>query len=263
MVIETSAHKLGRQLLDLIAPCYCMVCDLPAQRPIALCRACEAEIATNHPVCARCASPLAIPAPLCGRCLVKPPPFTRTIAPRLYSPPLSNLIKALKFRGELHLVAALAHLLAIGVAAELEKGPVPDYLVPMPLHWWRHWRRGFNQADLLARALCRHPALLPYELSVANRACLRKVATRPQAGLGAAERATNLRLVMHCPRSVQGLQLAVVDDVMTTGASAAAVANALLAAGASRVDVWCCARTADPVSGSAMQSGLIDTNVLP
>jgi ComF family protein len=254
MVTKTSSQRLGGQLLDLIAPCYCMVCDLPALRPIALCRACEGEIAANHPACGRCAAPLPAPAPMCGHCLAKPPPFEQTIAPRLYGPPLSDAIKALKFRGELSLVAALAHLLAVEVAAELEHGPVPDYLVPMPLHWWRHWRRGFNQAELLAQALCHHPALLPFKLSLANGACRRKSATRPQAGLGATERVANLRQAMHCPRSLQGLRLVIVDDVMTTGASASAVASALLAAGAARVDLWCCARTADPLSGSAKQS---------
>lgn len=254
MVNKASLSNFRRRLLDLVAPCYCMVCDLPSQRPIALCRACEAEISNNSASCARCAAPLAAAAPMCGQCLIKPPAFASTIAPGLYSPPLSTAIKALKFRGELSLVTALAHMLATGLATELENTPAPDYLVPMPLHWWRHWRRGFNQADLLAQALCQHPLLLPYKLTVARQVCRRTVATRPQAGLGAVERAKNLRRAMHCPHSLTGLQLAVVDDVMTTGTSAAAVASALLAAGASRVDIWCCARTADPLSGSAMQT---------
>jgi ComF family protein len=254
MVNKASSLKIRRQLLDLVAPCYCMVCDLPSRRPIALCWACEDEIPSNAAACARCAVPLAAPAPMCGQCLIKPPPFASTIAPRLYGPPLSTAIKALKFRGELSLVTALAHLLATGLATALANTPAPDYLVPMPLHWWRHWRRGFNQAEVLAQALCQHPLLLPYELALANRACRRKTATRPQARLDAAARAKNLKQAMHCPRPLQGLHLAIVDDVMTTGASAAAVATALRSAGASRVDVWCCARTPDPLSGSAKQT---------
>jgi ComF family protein len=250
----SSSRKFGQQVLDLFAPCYCMICDLPSRRPIALCQACEEEIARNATACSRCAAPLPASAPLCGQCQIRMPVFERTIAPGLYTPPLSTAIKALKFRAELSLVTALAHLMASGIAVELEHSPIPDYLVPMPLHWWRHWRRGFNQAELLARAVSKHPLLMPYRLTVANRLCRRRRATPPQAGLGAAERAINLKHTMHCPRPLTGLHLAVVDDVMTTGASATAVATALLGAGAARVDVWCCARTLDPLSGSAKHS---------
>jgi ComF family protein len=252
--------KIGRQLLDLLAPCYCMVCGLPSRRSIALCQACEQELAGNSPACPRCAAPLAnkeplaIPAPLCGRCQVSPPAFQHTIAPHLYTGPLSTAIKAMKFKADLSVLAALAHLLAGDIARQLAHTAGPDYLVPMPLHWWRHWRRGFNQAELLAQELCRHPQLSSYNLQVAAHICRRTRATRPQAGLGALERAKNMQSSMYCPRSMNGLHLAIVDDVMTTGASANALASVLLAAGAARVDVWCCARTPGPLPDSAKRS---------
>ena len=246
--------RIGRQLLDLIAPCYCMVCGLPSRRSIALCQACELEIARNSPACPRCAVPLAIPAPLCGHCQVSPPAFQHTIAPHLYTGPLSTAIKAMKFNGDLSLLAALAHLLAGDIARELAHTASPDYLVPMPLHWWRRWRRGFNQAELLAQVLCQHPQLSSYNLQVAAQLCRRTRATRPQAGLGAVERAGNMQNTMYCPGSLDGLHLAIIDDVMTTGASANALTSVLLAAGAARVDVWCCARTPGSLPDSAKRS---------
>jgi len=254
------ALKIGQRLLDLVAPCYCMVCGLPSQQPIALCQPCEREIARNCPACLCCAAPLpnteplALAAPLCGHCQVNPPAFQRTIAPHLYTGPLATAIKTIKFKGDLSLLAALVHLLADDIAEELAHTARPDYLVPMPLHWWRHWRRGFNQAELLAQALCRQPQLAAYKLQVATHLCHRRRATRPQAGLGAAERAGNLQNSMHCPGSLNGLYLVIIDDVMTTGASANSLATVLLAAGAARVDVWCCARTPGPVPDSAKQA---------
>ncbi len=260
------ALRVGRTILDLVAPCYCMVCGLPSRRPITLCQPCERELAGNSPACPCCAAPLpntvplpnteslAMHAALCGHCQVNPPAFQRTIAPHLYTEPLSTAIKTMKFKGDLSLLAALAHLLAGNVARELAHRPRPDYLLPMPLHWWRHWRRGFNQAELLAQALCRHPLLSPYNLQVAGHWCRRTRATRPQAGLGADQRAVNLRNSMQCTSTLSGLHLVIVDDVMTTGASANALARVLLAAGAAQVDVWCCARTPGPLPDSAKLS---------
>ena len=111
----------------------------------------------------------------------------------------------------------------------------------MPLHWFRHWRRGFNQARELASVLSRHTGVP--SVNVASR--IR--ATPPQRGLDARERRRNLTNAFCVSRNLEGASVAIVDDVLTTGASADALARALKAAGASRVSIWCCART--PESG--------------
>ena len=159
-------------------------------------------------------------------------------------------ISALKYNGDLSYLPILAQLMSAAVAERLARGPMPDFLVPMPMHWWRRWRRGFNQAELMARCLCQHRGLQAWPLRVDSSLCCRRRATRSQLGLDAAARLRNLHDVLYCPHRVDGLNLAIVDDVMTTGASANAMASALLTAGARRVEVWCCARTPEPVAAA-------------
>lgn len=241
------------RLLNVLAPCYCVLCGLPSKRALTLCQACEDEIPTNSPACPRCALPLHDAAPECGQCLRRPPAFATTLAPRLYTEPMSQFIKSLKFRGDLSLLPLLTELMAEAVASRLDQRRPPDALIPMPLHWLRRWRRGFNQAELLARSLARHPRLRSACLSVDGGLCHRRRATRPQHGLDAKSRRRNLRNAIECRSSIDGLSLAIIDDVMTTGASADALARVLLKAGAADVEVWCCARTPNPAADSAMR----------
>lgn len=243
----------AQQLLDVLAPCYCVLCGLPSMRPLTLCQPCEDDIPANDPACPRCALPLHDTAPECGQCLHRPPAFTATIATRLYTEPMSRFIKDLKFRGDLSLLPVLTELMAASIASRLAQRRAPDALVPMPLHWFRKWRRGFNQAELLAHGLARHPDLRSARLRVDNGLCRRRRATRPQHGLNAKSRARNLHNAIECKASVDGLYLVIIDDVMTTGASANALAHALLGAGAADVEVWCCARTPSATAGSAIR----------
>ncbi|RLA51497.1 MAG: ComF family protein, partial [Gammaproteobacteria bacterium] len=117
-----------------------------------------------------------------------------------------------------------------------------DLLLPVPLHWRRLWQRGFNQSDLLCRQLrCAHPALTGAVLE--NRLVRRHRATAAQSGSNASQRARNLRGAFTARRPCDNLRIAIVDDVLTTGATASAVASVLQAAGASHIEVWCLART--------------------
>ncbi len=245
--------RSAERLLNTLAPCYCILCGLPSKRALSLCRACEDEIPPNIPACPRCALPLREAAPECGHCLRRPPAFAATIAPRLYTEPMPQFIKSLKFRGDLSLLPVLTELMAAAIASRLEQRRAPDVLIPMPLHWFRRWRRGFNQAELLARSLSLHPRLRSACLSVDSSLCRRRRATRPQHGLDAKSRRRNLRNAIECTAPIDGLCLAIIDDVMTTGASADALAGVLLKAGAAEVEVWCCARTPNPAADSAIR----------
>lgn len=135
------------------------------------------------------------------------------------------------------LVRHLADLLADEAPRYL---PIQDWdaLVPVPLHWWRQWRRGFNQAELLARVVGRR-----YELPVLGRVLRRVRATPPQQG-DPETRRQNVREAFHvrAPARVAGKRLLLVDDVFTTGATANACARALLRAGAADVGVLTLAR---------------------
>jgi len=120
-----------------------------------------------------------------------------------------------------------------------------DLLVPVPLHWRRQWQRGFNQSELLCRQLLATcPDLKSSKL--AHRLVRRRRSTAAQAGMNAQQRAGNLKGAFKVYGPCDTLRIAVVDDVLTTGATAAAVAEALATAGASYIEVWCLARTPSP-----------------
>jgi len=181
-------------------------------------------------LCPRCA--LASPGgALCGRCLAAPPHYDATVAALAYLFPADVLIQALKFRGELALAPLLAEILSRRISA----GGAVDLVVPVPLSAPRLRERGYNQSAEIARGL-KHGA--PLELFL----CERSRDTAVQTGLAWSERQRNVRGAFRCARGVSGT-VAVVDDVMTTGATLDEVALALKQAGAARVVNWVVART--------------------
>lgn len=189
--------------------------------------------AARCPVCAQ-------PTPLgevCGACLKRPPAYERCVAAFRYAPPVDGLVQRFKYGGEL----PLAHFFAEELAAELTAGLAgrnrPDVVLPLPLHPSRTRERGFNQAVEIGKALCRRLDLpLDYQASQRIRP------TPPQAGLSLRERRRNLRGAFACGRDLTGLRVALLDDVMTSGASLEALANAVRRAGARQVEVWVAAR---------------------
>lgn len=151
-----------------------------------------------------------------------------------YEGKLRELIHLFKYEG----VRTLAGPLGAWITSAAPRTERFDLVTPMPLHWWRKWRRGFNQSDLLARAVAR-------SLGVPMAAPLhRRKATLSQAGLTNAQRRTNVAGAFRLRRgaSVTGLRVLLVDDVMTTGATASACASALKRAGAAHVSVLTLAR---------------------
>jgi len=225
-------------IIQAVLPAHCLLCGARGAQGRDICPACNGRLARNHPCCARCALPLSLEAPvgaLCGRCRVRPPEYGRIVAPLRYTPPLSYLVTDLKYRGRLSAGRVLADLLADAVAAE----PVPDLLVPMPLHTGRLAERGFNQATELARTTADRLGL-----TVAHGSLERRQATSAQAGLTRREREVNVRGAFAWRgRKAPGGRVVVIDDVVTTSSTAAAAAAALLDAGASSVDIWAVART--------------------
>jgi len=228
--------SLPARLLDALLPQTCCLCQWPARNSLPLCPQCRAELPANPDCCARCALPLSAPG-ICGACQVNPPPFDRALAPWLYGEYLAHIIQRWKFGGEAELTGLLADLWLSRVDAP----PEVDVLVPVPLHWRRQWRRGYNQAELLAARLGR-------ELAIPVRPALlrRHRYTAPQSGMDAVQRARNLRGAFTAPKPCDNLRVAAIDDVLTTAATAREVARVLRAAGARRVEVWCLARTPAP-----------------
>ena len=197
-----------------------------------LCAACAAELPRLPAGCPRCALPSPQGA-LCGRCLAEPPHYDATVALFAYDFPADALVHALKFRGELALGRLLGELLA-GAVTQLEV----DHVVPVPLAPARLRARGYNQAVEIARRLA--PSRLQLDL------CTRSRDTPAQMDLPWGERKRNVRGAFACARPLDGAAVAVVDDVMTTGATLDEVARTLKRAGAARVTNWVVARTLLP-----------------
>jgi ComF family protein len=179
------------------------------------------------------ASPLDA-AGLCGLCRRGLTGFDAAFSFGEYDGELRRLIHLFKYSG----VAPLARPLSRMLLSAVPRSAVFDLIVPMPLHWLRKWQRGFNQSELLARALAR-----PLGTPAAN-ALRRSRATTPQAGLTRAQRRDNVNgsFRVHPRAAIAGAHVLLVDDVMTTGATLSAAAAALKRAGARRVTAVTVAR---------------------
>ncbi|MDI9238156.1 ComF family protein [Lysobacter sp. LF1] len=215
-------------------PTRCLICSERGSNGLDLCTNCREKLPYMHAACGRCAMPLPQPSPACGRCLRRPPPQTRAHAAFVYCAPLDRLLPRAKFHGDLAAIALLGRL----TAQALADADRPQALVPLPLHAGRLRQRGYDQALELARPLSRW-----LHLPLRDDVLLRVRATSPQSRLDATARQRNLRQAFAVrPRAALPSHVALVDDVMTTGATVRSAAHALLRAGVSRVDVWVCAR---------------------
>lgn len=196
------------------------------------CEACERALPYLHgPLCANCALPLS-GGTRCGHCLSHPPQFSACTALCPYTFPWDKLIQRLKFAHDLALADALASRLAGRISR------LPDLLIAMPLHPNRLRQRGYNQSQLLAERLARETGL-----PLLTQACRRVRDTAAQSTLPFKARGKNVRNAFVCDVDLQGKRVALVDDVLTSGASLDALAGAVLKRGASEVEVWVVART--------------------
>lgn len=257
-------HILAREFAAMLSA-GCLLCDQPCESGDlpGLCRLCEGSLPVNRSACRRCATPLqpltdaACNAPsVCGSCLREPPPYTHTVAPLLYQGAPRIWVRQLKSRFGFAEGRLLGQILARAVLdhrdGDRDSLPQPDVVLPVPLAPLRLARRGHNQAISLALPVARQ-----------LRAPLRRIAVRrirstpPQRKLDRAGRLANLQHAF-ASRQWRGETVAIVDDVMTTGATVTALTETLLDAGAGRVMVFCAARTVATHSGSASLAGVAD-----
>ena len=173
----------------------------------------------------------------CGRCQQSPPHFQNIIAPFYYDFPIDRVIQRLKFGGKLALARLLGQLMEDAVLdSEID---LPDLIIPVPLHGTRLSERGFNQSLELAQYVGKRLGIPVNKQSV-----LRAKATLPQMGLPAKDRQKNIRGAFTVKGTIEAAHIAVVDDVVTTGATVGELARVLKLSGVERVDVWAVARTA-------------------
>ena len=215
------------------------------------CPGCGTPVAADHRFCSSCWTGLRLLAPpwcagcnrpfafdrgndaRCALCLADPPRHSGVRAAVAYGPVARQLALKLKYGRRIGIAATMAERMAPGLPIGL------DLLVPVPLHRWRLWSRGYNQAALIAAALHRRTGIAhdPFVL-------VRRRSTVPLKGLGKRERrkAVAGAFALAHRESVAGRAIGLVDDVYTSGATAAACTRALLAAGASSVTILCWAR---------------------
>lgn len=223
----------------LLYPASCILCGAPGAGDLDICAGCRRELPVNRLCCSRCAVPIAAaagPGTICGKCLVRPPKFDLCIAPYRYQAPIDSLITGFKFQQKL----SNGRLLSLLLLDFLKRSaPVwPEIIIPVPLHRKRVTERGFNQALELARPISRHFSL-PLELS----SCIRKHPTAPQMNLEQSSRRQNIKGAFEIRGSIGFRHVALLDDVVTTGATASELAALLKKQGVERVDVWALART--------------------
>lgn len=217
---------------DLLRPYFCSDCRL-------------AVMAVEPPFCPRCGIMFQSRVGadhLCGRCLEQAPSFHMARAVLVYGQSTVDIIHCYKYKGKTRLAAPLGTLLWRTFVRYWEGRPV-DLVLPVPLHRRRLRRRGFNQSELLLRAWRTHAHSLAVP-SMGSGVLVRTRTAAPQAGLSRRERESNIRGVfaVRRPEQVDGRNVLLVDDVITTGATAGECARVLLASGAARVDVLALAR---------------------
>lgn len=236
-MINKSVNNWLNSIQNKLLPPRCIFCSERGMANLDICQACFLDLPRNQPCCARCAQPLAtttIPSPLCGRCLKQLPHFDETRAPFLYNEQLRHLITQLKFNRHYVHARLLGGLLG---KAMVDHGDLPECIIPVPLHPARYRERGFNQSLEIARHL-HHQLKVPLNFE----ACVRHRNTPHQIDLPAAQRVKNMKNAFSLIHRLEYAHIAIIDDVMTTGATASALALALKQQGVKRVDVWVCAR---------------------
>jgi ComF family protein len=241
-VVAAAARRTGAFLVDTALPPLCPACRRPLAAAGGLCAACWGRIDfIAPPYCERLGIPFAYdpgPGVLSREAVLDPPAYGRARAVARYDEVAASLVHALKYGDRLDLAPMLGRWMA---TAGRELTARADALVPVPLHWRRLWARRFNQSAALAAAVG-HVCGVPVEHGLLARAR----ATAQQVGLGREARAANVQGAFAVPDAarprVEGRRLLLVDDVLTSGATAQACARALSRAGAAGVDVLVFAR---------------------
>jgi len=230
--------EFGAEVLNIFFPNRCAICldQTVSWSADPLCAECKDRMELNDgAACRVCGEPIDGASPqdfrLCGECRINPPPFDQTLFSLYYEENTKKLIRQFKFRGKAGLAGAIAALMSARLNRELDMETV-DIVIPLPLHFLRLFKRGYNQSYLLAGRIAKTFGLpLGWDVLVKTKN------SAPQSLLKKSERQKNIRKVFAVvrPETVSGKNVLLVDDLMTTGATLREAAGALKKAGARTV----------------------------
>ena len=240
-----------KRILDILYPRRCVLClstDTPlSHTDIDLCPGCRSELQLVEHSCYQCGIPLqnTLAGQLCGQCLQKPPAYDQVISIYHYRQPLVWLIAQMKFNKK-RLIARLLsrlmteHLLTIRKTRQF---PLPDAIIPVPLHHKRQYQRQFNQSEELAKTLS--DAL---DTPLDTQYLQRHINSAQQSGLDAKQRKKNVKGIFKVINKKQQhyRHVVIIDDVMSTGSTVNEIARILKRSGIKQVDVWVLARAGRP-----------------
>lgn len=217
-------------------PPTCLLCTQPGHGGLDLCLACQDSLPFNREACPICGIP--IPARRekgrCGRCSKKQPPFDSTFALFTYDEPVRYLIRSLKYNANYPVGRLLGSLMAQALLSHPNR---PQLIIPVPLHPIRFRERGFNQAIEIAR-----PISKTLGIPIALDQCVRTKETQVQSGLPARQRTKNIKHAFNIRQPIEASHVAILDDVVTTGATVTELAKTLHSEGINQIDIWACAR---------------------
>lgn len=244
-------------LQEAVRQKHCYLCEQTIYRTRPICHECEADLPWNNHHCGVCAVPLPplisdlhrpteLPCPIgraprvCGECLKNPPSYEQCHSAFCYAFPINTLVANFKYNGKRHYGKLLSQLLAEQIANEIKQGAItrPDLLLPVPLHIKRYSQRGFNQSDDICTDLSKR-----LKIPINHHSIQRVVNTPSQASLNKTERQKNLLSAFRVRQRFNGETIALIDDVITTGATVERLSNQLRHNGAKAVYVWSLART--------------------
>ncbi|RBP53091.1 ComF family protein [Arenicella xantha] len=223
--------------LNWLFPKRCLACDRVTHTPnIACCDNCYSKLPFQSATCRRCGQRFSGHTDHCGRCIASPPDYDLCYCPFSYESPISDQIIALKYRNHPELARDLGTLLANELQTSVSV--LPELIVPVPLHLSRIRERGYNQASLLAKQVGKILDI-PVDYTLLEKA----VKTKNQAELSLKARSQNLNGCFKLNRKIEAQNVAIIDDVVTTGATVGEIAKILKKKGVDYIQVWGVAHT--------------------
>lgn len=246
---------LNQELLEK----HCLLCDESTANTMHFCSACIEDLPSIPYYCKTCALPITLseqvdrqtlniePSIMCGECISRTPSFSETLCPFKYEFPIRQIIRQIKYENKRYWIKPLCHFLEGKITLAIktrENFAYPDLLIPIPIHKSKLKTRGFNQAELIAKTIS-NLTKIPFDKSI----LIKIKNTANQSQLDKQERMKNLKGSLQVSSKaihkflLTGKHIVLIDDVMTTKATAEYASKLLLEAGAKKVDVWCIART--------------------